>query len=213
MLCWAGLWEAAGADTALDPALLPALCGTEALFGMSTQSNKTGAGQSKSKQEAPGQINQGSHGWCRNPEGSSGTGENRNEDSSSSMGRKAKGAMVSGAVLSSLSWRAPRHWRKIKAGTCPSTFLLSFLRLCTSPQIMQHQGAQKWEQHQGLLWHIHPLLYILLPSGQAPREPLQSWESQLGCAQGRAPEQADQGNPFFLERESQEEARAGTLHL
>lgn len=176
MICWTRLWEAAGADTALDPVLLPALCGTEALFGISTQSNKTGVGQSKSKQEALGQITQGSCAWCRNPEGSSGTGENRNEDSSST-GRRAGGAMVSGAGLSSLSWRALRHWMKIKAGTCPSTFLLSFLRLCTAPEITQHQGAQKWEQH-----------YIPLPSGQAPRQhPLQSWDSQLGCAQGKAP--------------------------
>lgn len=52
--------------------------------------------------------------------------------------------MVSGAGLSSLSWRALRHWMKIKAGICLSTFLLSFLRLCMSPEIIQHQGAQKW---------------------------------------------------------------------
>lgn len=57
-------------EPALEPALLPALCGTEALFGMSTQSNKTGVGQSKSEQEALGQskITQGSCAWCRNPE-------------------------------------------------------------------------------------------------------------------------------------------------
>lgn len=56
VICWTGLWEAAGADTALDPALLPALWGTEALFRISTQSNKTGVGQSESKQEALGKL-------------------------------------------------------------------------------------------------------------------------------------------------------------
>lgn len=91
MICWTRLWEAVGADTALDPVLLSALCGTEALFGISTQSNKTGVGQSKSKQEALGQITQGSCAWCRNPEGSSGTGENRNEDSSSTRKSECSG--------------------------------------------------------------------------------------------------------------------------
>ena len=43
----------------MHSALLPALCSTEALFGMSTQSNKAGVGQSKSRQEALGQITSG----------------------------------------------------------------------------------------------------------------------------------------------------------
>lgn len=108
------------------------------------QQNRSWAKRKQAR--GPWQITQGSCAWCRNPEGSSGTGENRNEDSSSTA-RRAGGAMVSGAGLSSLSWRALRHWMKMKAGTCPSTFLLSFLTLCTSPEITQHQGAQKWEQH------------------------------------------------------------------
>lgn len=86
---------------------------------------------------------------------------------------------------------------KIKAGTCPSTFLLSFLRLCMSPEIMQHQGAQKWEQHKGLLWHIDHLLYVPLPPGQGPREPEPCSPGSRSWAVPRAgaSEQAEQGNP------------------
>lgn len=113
--------------------------------------------------------------------------------------------MVSGAGLSSLSWRALRHWMKIKAGTCPSTFLLSFLTLCTSPEITQHQGAQKWEQHSTS--HCPQAR----PQGniQTPAVLGLSW----AVHRARPPEQAEQGNPFFLEGESQEEAQAGTLDL
>lgn len=101
--------------------------------------------------------------------------------------------MVSGAGLSSLIWRALRHWMKIKA-ICPSTFLLSFLRLCMSPEIMQHQGAQKWEQHKGLLWHIDPLLYVPVPPGNIQNPAVLGVTAGLCPGQGPA-EQAEQGNP------------------
>lgn len=59
-------------------------------------------------------------------------------------------------------------------------------------------------------------LYVPLPSGQAPREHpdlcspgTHSW----AVHRARPPEQVEQGNPFFLEGESQEEAQAGTLDL
>lgn len=87
---------------------------------------------------------------------------------------------------------------KIKADTCPSTFLLSFLRLCMSPEIMQHQGAQKWEQHKGLLWHVDPLLYVPLPPGQAPREhpePCSPGSHSWAVPRARPSEQSEQGNP------------------
>lgn len=97
----------------------------------------------------------------------------------------------------SLSWRALRHWMKVKADTCPSTFLLSFLRLCLSPEIMQQQAAQKWEQHKGLLWHIDPLLYVPLPPGQATRkhpEPCRPGSHSRAVPKAGPPEQAEQEN-------------------
>lgn len=86
---------------------------------------------------------------------------------------------------------------KIKADTCPSTFLLSFLRLCVSPEIMQHQAAQKWEQHKGLLWHTDPLLYVPLPPGQAIREhpePCRPGSHSRAVPRAGPPEQAEQEN-------------------
>lgn len=129
---------------------------------MSTQCNKTGVGQSKSKQEALGQNTQDSCAWCRNPEDPQAQGKTEIRTAAAQRGGLEG---LSGAGLSLLSWRGLRHWIKIKADTCPSTFLLSLLRLCMSPEIMQHQGAQKWEQHKGLLWHVDPSFYAPLPPG------------------------------------------------
>lgn len=166
----------------MDPALLPALHGTEAQFGTSTQFSRTGVRQSKSKQEALGHSTQGSCAWCRNPEDPQAQGK-RGQQQHREEGWRGRVELGS----PSLSWRALRHWMKVKADTCPSTFLLSFLRLCLSPEIMQQQAAQKWEQHKGLLWHIDPLLYIPCPQAR-PQGNIQN-PAGLGVTAGLCPRQ------------------------
>lgn len=151
----------------------------------------------KQKQEALGQITQGSCAWCRNPEDPQ--AQRKTEIRTAAGEGRLEGPWE--VELSSLSRRALRHWMKIKADTCPSTFPLSFLSLCMSPETMQHKELRNGSSTKACsgtltLCSASPCPQAR-PQGNKHPEPCSPGSHSWAVPRAGPPEQAEQGNPSW----------------
>lgn len=91
------------------------------------------------------------------------------------------------------------RWRLLLAHPPFSSHSLGFVFV--SPEIMQHQGAQNWEQRECLFCCTYPCPQAR-PQGNTQSNAVLGGHSWDAHGAG-PPEQAEQGSPFFLQKEWQ----------